>query len=379
MSLAAALVAGSAAAQTVNRVEIGEIADGYTFYNRPGATLELHNRELGECVKWTRWPGQLDPYRPQGTGPSAALRGLMFGLIWSGPIAGLAAVPVENCMIVRGWRVVRVPEADGKILSEAPLQTLVEQLSGEVGTARPNGTIVRQWGNEALHPGAYHTASRPRAPGPQMLSVRLLSATSPEPLPTFPFPEQPRLDRQWPKVATKPDAAATAPAGSGIIVVHVTGISMSNGTGVTFMRVGIDPEDHPSYRDNAPELAGAHIGILSAKREGNWFLLAVPPGTWRFAASGFVDYCLGSPGFDVNAGEVVYAGSFSLAGPDLTPDLAVEPAAAWLGGDAGSRVRPAVYRNGLRGSCHDIRVHYALEFPGAPFEPGYTWGSASLH
>ena len=81
-------------ASPTERVEIGEIADGFTFYNRPGATLEQHNAELGECTRWMKG---------YGGDPDAYSQGIAFGLIWSGSIAGLAAVPIENCMIVRGW------------------------------------------------------------------------------------------------------------------------------------------------------------------------------------------------------------------------------------------------------------------------------------
>jgi hypothetical protein len=87
-----------------------------------------------------------------------------------------------------------------------------------------------------------------------------------------------------------------------------------------------------------------------------------------------VDYCLGSPSFEVKAGEVVYAGTFHLEGDDLGPDLALDPAKVYLGAAAADRVRPAVYRNGSRGSCHGFSAVYALEVPGAPFAPDYTWG-----
>ena len=127
----------------------------------------------------------------------------------------------------------------------------------------------------------------------------------------------------------------------------------------------------PARLDHAPDVV-----VVAGKREGNWFALVVPPGHWRIAGTGSVGFCLGSPAFAVAAGEVVYAGTFSLTGADLAPDLAIEPAAAWLGGDFGTRVRPAAYRNGSRDSCIGSGVSYALEFPGAPFEPGYAWGGA---
>jgi hypothetical protein len=92
-------------------------------------------------------------------------------------------------------------------------------------------------------------------------------------------------------------------------------------------------------------------------------------------AFAFLNLCLGSPSFELKPGEVIYAGTWNLAGDDLGPDLAMAPARAWLKGPAAEQLQPAVYRNGSRGSCHAFPMSYALEIPGAPFAPDYHWGS----
>ena len=106
------------------------------------------------------------------------------------------------------------------------------------------------------------------------------------------------------------------------------------------------------------------------------FVFAVPAGRWRLyglGAAPTLNLCLGSPSFEVKAGEVVYAGAYDLDAAELGPDLDLAPAKAWLGAQ-GRPLRAASYVNGSLGPCGDNSI-YALEIKGAPFEPGYAWGS----
>lgn len=352
-----------------DRVVFSELAGGYTYYNRPGSSLDDHNREMAECVRLTRWRGHLDPYRPQGVGPGAATRGLVSGMIWSGPIAGFAAGQVENCMVVRGWRIVRLDEEAGQALAEAPSGALTDALASQVGSTAPTGAVVRTWANEGLRTGSYAIALHTRAPSNKQLSFRLFSAMSPGLPSEIAELGQPRLDPKWPKGVLKPSALSRAPAGSAIIVGRI------DGSQIFFNRVGLDPDDHPSHRDHAPDYLFAVKTIWSGGGE-MWFAFAVPPGRWRVHGSGYLTYCFGAPAFEVAADDVVYVGSFNLSG-DITPDMNLEPAVAWLGETYRTRLRPAEYENGSRGDCHFIGQQYALEFPGRPFERGYTWGGAA--
>jgi hypothetical protein len=208
--------------------------------------------------------------------------------------------------------------------------------------------------------------------------MRLNAETSPDRTPLVPPDlEKPvKLDPKWPKGPLKPAELSAAPAGSALIVARITGMSNRWGNGVILKREGANPEDRPSLEDHAPDMVFAGAGWLFAKKEGNWFILAVPPGRWRIALSGFVDYCLGAPSFEAKAGDVIYAGTFHLEGDDLGPDLALAPAKTYLGGPAADKLQPAGYRNGSRGSCHGFNLVYALEIPGAPFAPDYFWGGA---
>lgn len=361
----AALIApaGSASADSAPvRREIGQIVTGYTYYNRPGATLADHNADLKACTA--------DTYMDIS---GVYKQGLATALIWSGPVMGMVAIKVENCMIVRGWRVVKLDDKTGAELAALSDADLAARMAPLVGAAAPPGQIMRHWENEAFSPATYHLASRAAHPGKGQLSLRLL----PPPAAAAPAAPDPAagataalvLDPKWPVNRIKPEEMPNMPPEAGFIILRVMGVSNGYGTGIGFARADTAP-------DSSPRFIGAGIGILFAKNEGNWFVVAVHPGRWRIASSGFLMYCLGSPSFQVEAGEVVYAGTFDLKGMQLGPDLDMVPAKAFLAAPYADRARPAVYRNGAVGDCHYPSVVYALEFPGAPFDPDYHWGSA---
>jgi hypothetical protein len=89
-----------------------------------------------------------------------------------------------------------------------------------------------------------------------------------------------------------------------------------------------------------------------------------------------LDLCFGAPAIEIAAGEVVYLGSFEVAGQAiLSPDMALEPAQAFLAPvpDLAGRLRTASWVNGTTDRCRGGSA-YALEFPGMPFEDGYVRG-----
>ena len=384
-ALALCAITGPARAEpAAERIEIGQIATGYTYYNRPGATLADHNAELIDCA-------QISFHPLPGAQPGTMGSGLASKLIWSGPVAGLAAVRVENCMIVRGWRVVRLDPEEGRALAPLSDPELASRLTPWIGAVEPHGQIVRAFANQAAHPGRYHTASRPAAPGKGQFSLRISGQQSvgrigvitppsapgqpPPPLRPQPGPP-PAIDAQWPKRPVLLADIGKAPPGSALIVTRVVGAGNPYGMYVGFARVNPEGADKGVVRDGAPVLQYAAGGIGAPKEAGGWFVLVVPPGRWSLAGAGFIDYCLGAPSFELKAGEIVYAGTFSRLGPDFFPDLDLAPAKAFLAGAGGERVRAASYVNGLRSPCLGYGVTYAMEFPGAPFEPDYHWGGA---
>ena len=365
----AAIVALTLAASAVHGepVQIGQIALGATYYNRAGATLAQHNADLGDCARMT-------------AGPSAAAPGASIAthLLWDGPIAGLAAVRVENCMLVRGWRVVRLPQSQGDEVQRLSPEVLASRMAPWIGEPTPPGDIVRVWANEAAHPRQITLASRPAAPGKEQLSLRLYDSApahqSDPPLPVV-TPADVTLDPRWSMKPLKGAEIAAPASGAGVILVRVKGISNHYGIGMVLARAGPTPETPPSKVDHATNALFAGVGWAFAKADGNWFAFVAPPGRWRIGGYGFLNLCLGAPSFELREGDVIYAGTFDLAGEDFGPDLALGPASDYLRGPARERLKPAVYQNGARGDCRGISVPYALEIPDAPFEPGYDWGS----
>jgi len=376
--LAACLLAWPATAEPT---QIGEIATGYVYYNRPGASLADHNADLAACMR------DIDaahvPLADPGTagiGPAAPVGQLIFHLIWDGPLAGVVASKVENCMIVRRWRAVRLSDEEGAQLAALPTADLAARLTPWIGDPAPHGEIVRSFSNVAAHPVDFEIASRPARADTRQLSLKLYAAAPPPPadgVDTPPVVVAAKLDPRWPTPSLKPGELTLTPPEGGVILVRIRGIGPKGGGGMSFSRLAPSAGGAAAtVDDHAPGYAVAAIGWIYAKREGNWFAFAVPAGQWRISGSGFLSYCLGAPSFAVGAGEVVYAGTFDLAGQSIGPDLDLEPAKAYLAGAPAANLRPAVYQNGARGSCRGFGVIYALEIPGAPFDPDYAWGGA---
>lgn len=337
MRLASLLVAVSLSVTSIEAgaAELGEIAPGYTYYNRPGADAEAARLELEACIVDTSTPRELPGFS----------EGLAAIVIWAGPVAGLAAANVENCMISRGWRVIRLPDDVGAGMVGLSAEALAKRLELWIGAATPPGEIVRTFANEALAPASVTLASRPTPPNAHQLSFRAFKPTN------LPAPHANEgFDALAGGRSGGPDLASTPPAGKAVVVVRVKGVSNRFGTGLVLAHDGMA----------SPPMV-ARVGLMFAKKD-NWFSFAVTPGRWRFAASGFLNFCLGSPYIELAAGDVVYAGTFDLAGERLGPEMTLEDARAWVGA-AAIHIKPAVWRNGARGSCHvDGRI-YSLRFP----------------
>src|SRR5205085_12078204 len=57
---------------------------------------------------------------------------------------------VENCMFVRWWRVIRLPDGVGEALAALPQPERSARLAGMVGATTLQGEVVRSFGNEAI-------------------------------------------------------------------------------------------------------------------------------------------------------------------------------------------------------------------------------------
>lgn len=399
VAIAASVIAAPAAAQDVR---LAQPTQGYTHFNKPGATIEDHRGALESCLldatAVVSWDEMIDNNQ-----------GLMAGLLLQGRARAARVAALENCMVVRGWRTVVVPEAEGRVLSELASAELTQWLADRVGAAAPAGTIGRTFANQALDAAHKRDELAPSATRNGALSLLALGATddllmgSPltgsgtrmqeryrlarepgariaRPLPDEATIDLPRdLDRQLGR-SLRPQELELVPDGWGVIAIRLRNPSLRNGNSLI-----IGPADGPILK--TPRGRQANVIDFFARGRGpggtgSWFLQAVPAGRYRIDAISTalpLGFCLGAPSFGLAAGEIVYAGTFDFAGAVFGPDLALDPVNAYLADPAAqARVRPAHWRNGSLRNCLGSTAIYALEFPGAPFEEAYAWGSRAV-
>jgi hypothetical protein len=364
------------------QASLAAMTEGFTYYSRSGADLKTHDAEVADCAAEGARTISFDEQIHNGA--NMGLAGLLIGgAIQNAYHRGAAAAGLENCMVVRGWRVVRLPDAEGQELQKLPAADLSAKLAPWVGAEVPHGEIVRTFANDAADAAHKRFAIRPSHSNGGQLS--LLAATGGD-LHQFNQAQRPSdsardvLDPKWPKKPLTPQTLTAMPEGAAIILLQIKGVGMRNGIGVVLNRRGTEKDIAPSRTDHAPDLIIAAKGTLVAHKEGDMFAFAAPPGQWRInglTSGGMVlSFCLGAPFFEVKPGEVVYAGAFDLSAPEIGPDLDLGPAHKWLAATPQSEtVKPASYVNGSRGLCANNAI-YALEVKGAPFESGYVWGSA---
>ena len=375
----------AACATSAGAADITRSSPGYTYFNRPGADFAAHDADVAACRKVAE---RLHQPQAQTTVVAAGgiygAIGVAIGMAIAQAISDARAHPtnVENCMVVRGWRVVSVDKDEGAALAALDKQARLDKINAWIGAAAPHGEIVRAFANEL----ASDPPSAVFAPSVNFGSTALSADLSVKPheatklAPTAPTPYMAKSAR--PPKPLKAQDLGGVPAGDALIVVSIAG---SGQVGLGFERIGPDA-DAPAWVDGHPgsfEVKQATGAFASANGgQGLMLAFAVPPGRWRLAyeANGqmSVSFCLGSPAFDVAAGDVIYTGAFdpgALGHPDMTlePAKAIFPAISGLA----DKVRPANYLNGTQGVCQGAYA-YALEIAGQSFVDGYAGGSRGL-
>lgn len=360
-----------AMAQQRERTNLSRPTEGYTYFNRPGATIQQHHADVQTCAALVAGPlnhgitGQ-----PLPTPTVRARDDSRF------------QVNVENCMVVKGWRVVSLPEGIGRALFRMEPDALSTQLATVVGVDSPEtGRIVRTFGNEALR-GDTIWGSLPAHSEARLISLRAVSL---ENLPTLPPRAEvgPPASPPVPPFNLTPDTITRIPQGTAIVITRAVGTGQTNGEGFSFLRIREDGET-PFIRTVETDPIHAFMAVLpwtlfkgsARERRETVAAYAVVPGRYRLTAKmNTLEFCHGSPVVEVRAGDVLFAGTFDMAG-DATPDMSLDPARAFLANDPErlARLRPAEWRNGSIADCRYVYA-YALEFPGAPFVEGYADGS----
>jgi hypothetical protein len=374
--LTAALLALVATGTTsAEPVALGHVSRGYVYFNRPAAELTDLNDDLGGCRASIAEAFNIVDYNPLAADKDKPLPLLLTPLLSPlGPsLNAEAGADLENCMVVRGWRVVRLPDAEGAALAELPPADVTARLSPWIGAQMPQGDIVRIWANDAARNDTRRYESRPAYFEKGQLSLR---AHVGHDWPRYeshsrPPGDPPIIDARWQTGALTPATLSKAPAEGGVLLVRINAVT------VGFQRVEPGQTGRLADRDHAPDMAWAGYPAWAGKKGGVWKAFAVPAGRWRIINMGVTTFCLGAPSFEIKPGEVVYAGTFDGAAETVGPDLELAAARAWLAGTpAADTARPAAYVNGSVAPCMGVSI-YALEVPGASFEAGYHWGGAA--
>lgn len=377
-------VAGAQAADDTE-LNLGRMTVGYSYFNKPFADTAMHNADLSACLadaaNMRSFEEQLGPI---GVGILPELIGEARA---NSATRGTVMAGVENCMVVHGWRVVHLSDAEGATLAALPAADLMARLSPWIGAEAPHGDVVRVWNNDAALAAVNHFSLHASHTNRGDLSLLALASVPNDALKanraevaaaTPKHPEKIVLDPKWKKGKLKPEMLDAAPEGSAIIIVGVAGISLRQGNGFIFNRMGPDIDTNPSAIDHGPDEIMAGAGAIGGSGL-HLMAFAVPPGRWRiysmWGGGISLNLCLGAPSFEAKAGEVIYAGALNLKQEKLAPDQSLDAVRAWAGGaKAVERVKPAIWTNGSQSKCAPNSL-YALEFDGAPFEQGYALGS----
>lgn len=359
-----ALVSASATATPVNLVRQTE---GYTYFSRPHADMNILYQELAECLADVRGESRNNGYGP--------VQGLLGYSLAESMRNGMTMVSLENCMVFRGWRVIRLDSKEGEALSHLPNTDLAARLGEWVGADEPHGQIVRTWANDLTKPDTIRSAFPNMTVHPS-LSVLAVPKSRPSEK-----PDRPAQRPNWPykmnifKQATT-DQLAHIPAGSAVIVVTLRNSAPTDFVRLKFLRIGPNQHDPASFADGQPDTLWVTLprtlpGTPAGARVQQTMRFVVPAGRWAvYAVSDVMTACLNAPYFEIAAGDVAYTGTLDFGVDGLPWDPSLEPARLNLT-DAPtlqSRVAVVQWINGAVITCPGTYA-YALEFPFASRKP----------
>jgi hypothetical protein len=384
--LGALLVAAPAHA----RANLEKTVEGYTYYHRAGVTRAFHDDAIRACaqdVATFNLPGGGRPGSPYQSShiSGGALAGGLAGALLAGVYqnsmqARHALTNIENCMVFRGWDVVRLPQDVGAKIDKLPPAEKNGHLTALIESPSPQGEVARRFEND----GSLSNAARFKGAGKVSIVSLSISTLDPKflqnlnPAPPKTLPKVPKS--AYPSQPMAPGTVREIPAGMGLVVVQLKQHG-TNWRRFTFLRDGPDAET-PSWVDGkpggffiAPRLS--YSGRL--KDPEMTFVYAVPPGRYSLRQVMqvlAVDFCLGAPVFDVAAGDVVFAGAFDADAERFGPSLDLTSARGELQAAPAiaAAMKPAAYQNGAAYDCDELGISYGLEIPGAPSLPGYAYG-----
>ena len=202
-------------------------SEGYVYYHRAGADMAAHDAAVDDCVQSAA--SLSAPYTPPG---------LMAQLLEIHIDAVLFRANLENCMVAKGWEVVRVPDDEGKRLSALPQPQQAAALAPWVGAADVHGDVVRRF--ETL-PALW------RRLGPAHSMI--FDPVQPRPLSLTAGVHDLKLTREAPAAtqiqSVKFEAAdASVPADAAVIVVRMLTSMPKHQIGLWFARLDDAPGKH---------------------------------------------------------------------------------------------------------------------------------------
>lgn len=139
------------------------------YYNKPGASRADYDREWQECRLIAR--GSMTPagvpvvvYNPAIISPAAAMGGGIIGGLIANAIAEgeQRRANRRTCLLHRGWRLVRVADADIARFAALPDAERERVFNEALGAAEPQGEEIISWTNEFAAPPPLAPAPAPK-------------------------------------------------------------------------------------------------------------------------------------------------------------------------------------------------------------------------
>ncbi|MFZ5720095.1 MAG: hypothetical protein ACOY5Y_11605 [Pseudomonadota bacterium] len=382
--LVAAAMSGVGGKASASPPKLSSPTDGYVYFNRPGASWEELSRDLITCASVAEranvmWNGKSSPYV-----------GILPHLLQSGQAAGARTANLENCMVVGGWRVIRLAEAKGSALARLDRGGLAEQLSQWVGVDQPEGEVVRVWANDAGKPDTIKQGMPPIKSRKSLSEAAIEISKADLPFYDIKLAASIELDTPQP---LSPDQLSRLQLNKQAIVVAT--LIAPNPRGASMRGIGRQEAAQrnlggfgmslahggwASFQSNGKlRIESFNLNIFDRSRSEDPIVrteaFLVSAGRWSFG-TGTLKLCLGAPFIEVEPGDVIFAGAFDMGAKQLTPEMDLARAQAHLRSAPGllAKLRPAQWQNGHTVSCdgpYSLLPVYALEFPDAPNAEGY--------
>jgi hypothetical protein len=152
-AMAAGLAFGGIA--TAAAPDLMSASEGYTYFNRPGASTAEYEADMRRCIGLTvnalpsggiSRKGGID-FRTQS--PFGLGGNLMAILV----VDAHVHANLQNCMVAANWRVMRLDPVAGAALWKAEPAGLREKLAPWIGAASPPGEELRSYANDAARRG----------------------------------------------------------------------------------------------------------------------------------------------------------------------------------------------------------------------------------